>query len=837
MAMKKHSKLKGLLSVVTVCLAFVCSAVSFGGYAECAYAASENSGEFSAIDKLVDDIKIAGNYRLDRVLDVAYGKVYKLQQVYQGVDVYGGELSVGVDVNGNLISKNGEFESVRGVSKGGLTFDAVAEILKSKLGEINITAAKQVIFRSDKGYVYAFEITCDYLGGSKLIVSQADGSILETLSLGEGFSSPMPQQDLFGNTVEVPVDFVSGTYYLRDTERNIHVYNYANNENPYQNATGEFEADAVTVYNNVITAYDYYADANNIGVSRRGIDDNNIRMNVYLNETYWANTNTAVYMGWYDHGYTEVRVEPAKGGIQPAKALDIIAHEYQHGVTENTTNLKYEGESGALDEGISDIFGALVEGSDPTDINSNFWKMGEYATTSGCLRSLTGTGSGTSGYVYKMSEKKTCTKHNKGLHSDTCDYNYVHDNCTIVTNMQYQLSKKMPKFFTREIIGKLWYSTICMLNRDSEFADFAEQFLQAAMGLGFETNVVNTISQTLYECGFLESAKDFSSGYHTVTIKNQDGDVLAKVGFAHGTTLTEEALQRYMPARQFTESQVYELERWEEDIDKIGAITKDMTLTAHFGWRDRGFIVFFFDGCGEGDGNYGDLYYETEVLYGQDATPPEVPPERESTDAYDYEFAGWVGDFDNVTEDRMVVANYFEIRCYFITLMSDGKMYDRLRVREGNEVNINVIPEREPTEENTYTFIGWDKEISVATADVTLNAKYEVNKRIYTVVYMVRGEVYQRREYYYNEEILLPRVEVSGFEGWSQDAESNVKFEGGLVTSDGIVLYAIINRNYTPIIILACVFGVIAIAGVTATIIILKKKKKADNGFGRQKKY
>jgi len=44
----------------------------------------------------------------------------------------------------------------------------------------------------------------------------------------------------------------------------------------------------------------------------------------------------------------------------PMSSLDIIAHEIFHGVTENTANLIYSGESGAINESMSDIFGVTV---------------------------------------------------------------------------------------------------------------------------------------------------------------------------------------------------------------------------------------------------------------------------------------------------------------------------------------------------------------------------------------------------------------------------------------------------------------------------------------------
>ena len=41
-------------------------------------------------------------------------------------------------------------------------------------------------------------------------------------------------------------------------------------------------------------------------------------------------------------------------------AVDVIGHELTHGVTEHTAGLTYQGQSGALNESVSDVFGVLV---------------------------------------------------------------------------------------------------------------------------------------------------------------------------------------------------------------------------------------------------------------------------------------------------------------------------------------------------------------------------------------------------------------------------------------------------------------------------------------------
>ncbi|QBG86527.1 M4 family peptidase [Xanthomonas oryzae] len=42
-------------------------------------------------------------------------------------------------------------------------------------------------------------------------------------------------------------------------------------------------------------------------------------------------------------------------------AIDVVGHELTHGVTERTTNLIYQGQSGASNEAVSDVFGVLIK--------------------------------------------------------------------------------------------------------------------------------------------------------------------------------------------------------------------------------------------------------------------------------------------------------------------------------------------------------------------------------------------------------------------------------------------------------------------------------------------
>jgi Zn-dependent metalloprotease len=61
--------------------------------------------------------------------------------------------------------------------------------------------------------------------------------------------------------------------------------------------------------------------------------------------------------------------------------LDVIAHELTHAITAHTTALVYEGESGALNEHLSDVFGMMVkQRAANSTVDKSDWLIGE-----GCL--------------------------------------------------------------------------------------------------------------------------------------------------------------------------------------------------------------------------------------------------------------------------------------------------------------------------------------------------------------------------------------------------------------------------------------------------------------------
>jgi bacillolysin len=126
--------------------------------------------------------------------------------------------------------------------------------------------------------------------------------------------------------------------------------------------------------------------------------------------------------------------------------LDIIGHEWTHGVTQFEANLQYTGESGALNESFSDIFGAMAE---------RYWK-GERSTAVGCPVNVPDCGltwkigeeaytPSTAGdalrYMYRPTLDGASRDHYSQRYTGTADNGGVHWNSGIQNNAFYLLAK------------------------------------------------------------------------------------------------------------------------------------------------------------------------------------------------------------------------------------------------------------------------------------------------------------------------------------------------------------------------------------------------------------
>ncbi len=117
--------------------------------------------------------------------------------------------------------------------------------------------------------------------------------------------------------------------------------------------------------------YDYYSSK----FGRDSLDDNGLTL---ISSVHFC--PSASQCPYANAGWTGAQMIYGDGGSfgwdYMSKALDVVAHELTHGVTEFTSDLVYAAESGALNEAWSDIFGESTEiwaGSSPI----GEWDLGE----------------------------------------------------------------------------------------------------------------------------------------------------------------------------------------------------------------------------------------------------------------------------------------------------------------------------------------------------------------------------------------------------------------------------------------------------------------------------
>jgi Thermolysin metallopeptidase, alpha-helical domain/Thermolysin metallopeptidase, catalytic domain len=164
-------------------------------------------------------------------------------------------------------------------------------------------------------------------------------------------------------------------------------------------------------------------------------------------------------------------------------ALDVIGHELTHGVTELTAALTYQGQSGALNESISDVFGSLVKqralGQDAAGAD---WLIGEGLFAEGvrgaALRSMKAPGTA---YDDPALGKDPQPASMDGYVETTDDNGGVHLNSGI-PNRAFYLAATAIGGDAWDGAGRVWYDVLTggSLAPDADFSTFASATVAAA---------------------------------------------------------------------------------------------------------------------------------------------------------------------------------------------------------------------------------------------------------------------------------------------------------------------------------------------------------------------
>jgi len=160
--------------------------------------------------------------------------------------------------------------------------------------------------------------------------------------------------------VDIAVCKNENSYTLKNSiDADIQVFDANNSSNisynPIIDIDGYFDTDnaATEVYWATIKAKEYFLNTFN----RNSIDNNGMPILSWVHYT-----NDSGYGGnAYWHGNWMLFGDGEDGRYSSFTSPDIVAHEMTHGITEYEANLSRLGESGALNESFSDIFGAAFK--------------------------------------------------------------------------------------------------------------------------------------------------------------------------------------------------------------------------------------------------------------------------------------------------------------------------------------------------------------------------------------------------------------------------------------------------------------------------------------------
>jgi Zn-dependent metalloprotease len=176
--------------------------------------------------------------------------------------------------------------------------------------------------------------------------------------------------------------------------------------------------------------------------------------------------------------------------------VDVIGHELTHGVTQYSANLEYFGQSGALNESVSDVFGSLIKQySLGQSAEQADWLIGAGLlapkVTGTALRSMKAPGTA---YDDDVLGKDPQPATMDGYVRTGRDNGGVHINSGIPNHAFYLVATAIGGQ-SWERAGQIWYDVLTggELKTDAQFADFAELTVKAARsryGAGDELQAV-----------------------------------------------------------------------------------------------------------------------------------------------------------------------------------------------------------------------------------------------------------------------------------------------------------------------------------------------------------
>lgn len=385
--------------------------------------------------------------------------------------------------------------------------------------------------------IYKFNINGfvpDYLGKKvKMPGLETRHTVYEDPSRHHSMDGPRTAmaRDMDNKNVTINTYELGGEFYLIDASQDMYVQNSiqqgepkgvanvltANNTTPYNNSLQIFylrnsqnnwsDPVAVSAQNHTTLSYSYLKNR----LNRTSLDNRGLNMETVIHYTddkgridenaFWHPGRNQIFLGGGPGG--QVLIKNAAG------ALDVVGHEYGHGVVEYTAKLIYRNQSGAINETYADIFGSMIEGRN--------WQLGEDVINrnnfrTGALRDMSNPRNGGN----SLNDFGYQPDHVNVMYTGSDDNGGVHINSGIGNFAYYKVATRTSKDMALDIFFR---ALTTYLTASSEFIDFRKAVIRSAIDLYGEGQTAQIVRNAFDEVGITDS----SSGGHEEDIDTNPG--------------------------------------------------------------------------------------------------------------------------------------------------------------------------------------------------------------------------------------------------------------------------------------------------------------------------
>jgi len=459
------------------------------------------TGALQRFDGLLKVREAREEFQAVREIADPHGRLHvKFQQIYRGLPVHGRQAIVHLAGDGSVYLIEGDTHPSPTIDvTPRLTAQDALAVVVADLGRVRSESTVQLVVHVGPGNVtrLVYDVVAwEGYDRWQYFIDALTGHVIEKYNDTWNEAISGSGVDLFGNTRTFSAWLENGVYNLIETTLPIHSQNPtvpdsfgggnavvldARNAPPETMDSAYFiqsdfptsgwDAAGVTLLHwFTLTSNYYYTTHNRNSIDGQGL--NNIGI-VHVGQNWENAAWNGQIMMFGDGGTTFDNL---------ARALDITAHEYTHGVTQYTANLEYKYQSGALNEAMSDIFACMVDRED--------WLLGEDAArvAPGYLRNLANPhlgiesdgliASGIGSQPANMSEYRNVPL--------DVDNGGVHINSTIPSHAAYLMAEGLTEqglgtSIGRDKVERVFYQALTLhLTRQSDFASARRATIQSA---------------------------------------------------------------------------------------------------------------------------------------------------------------------------------------------------------------------------------------------------------------------------------------------------------------------------------------------------------------------